>query len=302
LRQENNLYLEANVENTIMLEQQDFPKFPDVFSFSEIFSKPYRLAFNFYQRNVGLSFEKGRYEIKTASEPAELEKVLQLRNDVFYREKSGRKPFLNIDIDRFDLNCDHLMVVEKATGKVLGTYRLNSSRFSKSFYSTTEFNMDNILSLPGVKLELGRACIHKDFRNGMIISLLWRGICEYMKLTNTKYLFGCSSIETIDPVEIGNIHKYFADKCYSPEYLRVQPKNKFAVIGPATGNDSSNSENRQNELKTNVPPLLKLYLKAGAFVCGAPALDKFFKCADFFTFLDVDNMNKTIERRFSKCA
>jgi putative hemolysin len=191
------------------------------------------------------------------------------------------------------------MVTEKTSGKVLGAYRLISSRFSKSFYSTTEFHMENILGLPGVKLELGRACIRKDYRNGMIISLLWRGICEYMKLTDTKYLFGCSSIDTTNPEDIICLHNYFSNNYYSPEHMRVYPKEKYSVVSK---NASRSPDLEFNKDRVNIPPLLKYYLKAGAMICGEPALDNFFRCTDFFTVLDAESLNKSVERRYSKCV
>jgi len=331
------------MSNSVLAERQCLPKFPDIFSAGAILTKPYRLALNIFHTKIRLCLHKGRYTVKTVSEPAELEKVLQLRREVFFGQRAGKSPYLSIDIDRFDLSCDHIMVAERATGKIVGTYRLNSSLFTKSFYSAKEFDMDNVLKLAGTKLELGRACIHKDFRNGMIIALLWRGIREYMKMTGTKYLFGCSSVDTTDQAEIGRLHKYFSFGHYSPDSFRVYPRDKYAVVDkslmrghvlsgsgeidlvhnysvqngykkdsvkvapgddPAeTGRDTTGEtaapENNQAKGRVALPPLLHFYLKAGAVICGEPALDKHFGCADFFTLLDVDCMNKSMERRFA---
>ncbi len=325
--------------NSVLIKQQPFPKFPDAFNTGPVLTKPYRLAFNVFHPKIRLCLHKGRYTVKTVSEPAELEKVLQLRHEVFCIEKAGRTPYIGIDWDRFDLICDHLMVIDRLSSKIVGTYRLNSSLFTKNFYSAKEFNIDNIIKLPGTKLELGRACIHKEFRNGIMIALLWRGICEYMKMTGTKYLFGCSSVDTTDHEEINNIYNYFLVNHYSQDNLRVFPKIKYTAInrnlmrGHILSNDgtinrvhqySTDIHNSLEHLKNNagkgcstkdreqsnsassssnndiaIPPLIKAYLRAGAVICGEPALDSYFRCTDFFTFLDVELMNKSIERRFS---
>eukprot|EP00831_Metopus_contortus_P025310 TRINITY_DN21848_c0_g1_i1.p2 TRINITY_DN21848_c0_g1~~TRINITY_DN21848_c0_g1_i1.p2 ORF type:complete len:106 (-),score=23.41 TRINITY_DN21848_c0_g1_i1:22-339(-) len=76
-----------------------------------------------------------------------------------------------------------LMIINKSDDALIGTYRLNCTKFSNNFYSATEFNIDAILELPGDKVELGRACVHPDFRNGMTIALLWKGPVSYTHLT-----------------------------------------------------------------------------------------------------------------------
>jgi putative hemolysin len=82
-------------------------------------------------------------------------------------------------MDEFDLRCDHLIIQDAASREVIGTYRVNASTYSRNFYSNKEFHLDNFLRSPGCKLELGRACIHKDYRNGRVLSLLWKGIVMY---------------------------------------------------------------------------------------------------------------------------
>lgn len=254
-----------------------------------------------FSPNVKFEIDKGEFLIKTAQTPAELEMALCLRHEVFYEELLSRSQKKALDVDKFDFICDHLLVMDKASGQCIGTYRFNSSLYSKKFYSSTEFKMKKIKELPGNKLELGRACIHKDFRNGITISLLWAGISEYCKATGTKYMFGCSSIKTTDFYQIVSVHKYLSDNFDSGKALRVKPRKKFKVKNLKkhlyffSKVDSAYKPGLARKL---VPSLLKSYLKTGAVICGEPALDMDFKCVDFLTLLDIEKINATVNKKF----
>eukprot|EP00831_Metopus_contortus_P025311 TRINITY_DN21848_c0_g1_i3.p1 TRINITY_DN21848_c0_g1~~TRINITY_DN21848_c0_g1_i3.p1 ORF type:complete len:129 (-),score=13.83 TRINITY_DN21848_c0_g1_i3:58-444(-) len=106
-----------------------------------------------------------------------------------------------------------LMIINKSDDALIGTYRLNCTKFSNNFYSATEFNIDAILELPGDKVELGRACVHPDFRNGMTIALLWKGLSEYMSASESRFFFGCSSIKSMDYMFILNVYNALVHSC-----------------------------------------------------------------------------------------
>lgn len=243
-----------------------------------------------YKPHFSMSIERERFIIKTAENEAELKCALMLRHDVFYKELMGKTKLSGLDKDKFDYKCDHLIIIEKKSGMVIGTYRMISSLFSKNFYSATEFNIKPLLKLPGEKLEIGRACVHKDYRTGSTIALLWRGISEYMKLTNTQYLFGCSSIMTTDKKEIAGISKYFMD---DPRNLiltvAINPRLKYRVKYLKDIADA--------DVSSLIPPLVKSYMKMGAVVCCNPAMDRKFRCVDYLTlFSTVASSEKTKKR------
>lgn len=228
--------------------------------------------------------------LKTADSPFELRQVLKLRHDIFYKELQNKEAEDSLDIDDFDSICDHLIIIDKKTSKVVGTYRVISSTFSDKFYSACEFHIQKLLETPGNKLELGRACIHKDFRTGAIINLLWKGICEYIKKTDTKYMFGCASVQTVDTKEAASIMAYLRKNNLLSEEFRIAPTAKYQ----SNINEIAATESTEDAL----PALIQSYIKAGAKFQGAPALDKDFSCFDFFMLLDVDQMNKLFRRRF----
>jgi len=265
------------------------------------FVLPYRFRLRAFHCKVPIHIELKNFILKTVETPAELDKILRLRYRVFYKEFLEKRRLFAIDLDEFDAACDHLMIIDKKTNTCVGTYRLNCSRFNDNFYSATEFQMDAIAALPGVKLELGRACVHKDFRKGVILTLLWRGLSEYVKATGTAFMFGCSSVKTMDPLEIAVIQHYLMTHYPSDPSCRVTPLDAYRIralplyLKLIETLDVRTIEEHAHKL---VPALLSSYLRAGAVICGEAALDKEFKCADFFTLLDMSKTSQQAARKF----
>jgi len=248
-----------------------------------------------FRQKIKIFIDSGRYFVKTIETAEELKEVLTLRYSIFFEELMNKKNFFKEDKDKFDNICDHLVIVEKTTNKIVGTYRVNCSLFSKKFYSANEFNIKNILKQTGVKVELGRACIQQEHRKNAVIILLWRGIVEYVKETNAKYLFGVSSAKELNEERIVELFYYFKQNHYSENDLRVVPKISFKI--------SKLNKKIQNSFSTNmpeVPGLIKFYLKAGSKICGEPAHDRKMKCYDFFTILDMSKISTSVEEKFLK--
>jgi len=259
--------------------------------------RPKHLPVKKFTPKVKLLIERDRFIIKTAENREELASALRLRYEVFYRELLDKHRVNGFDIDRFDFKCDHLIIIDKKTNTFIGTYRLISSLFAKEFYSGTEFDISNILAIPGVKLELGRACVHKDYRTGSSISLLWRGIIEYMKLTNTQYLFGCSSVKATDHHEIASMYQVLARDFMAPSNFTVYPKRRFTIKDFKELKAQVRDEDMLSVVE-KIPPLIKSYLNMGAHICGEPALDKKFKCADFLTLFNTDTSAKKMQKKY----
>lgn len=257
-----------------------------------------------FKPKVEIFSEKGPFILKTVTDSEELIEALRLRYQVFHREMIGKSKAHGIDVDSFDFVCDHLVIKDRKTQRIVGTYRLNCSRFSKSFYSAQEFNLRNLLEKPGVKLELGRACIQKEYRTGVVIALLWRGIAEYMAATHSDYLFGCASIKTESPRQAALLYRHFEMEKRYQEELLCPPTLDFSMASldlwisqmnrPLTGEE-------QSEVQALIPPLCRAYLKAGANLGGEPAYDQEFKCIDFLTILHREHLNKALWRKYKLC-
>ncbi|HEX9263211.1 MAG TPA: GNAT family N-acyltransferase [Candidatus Binatia bacterium] len=227
------------------------------------------------------------FEVKIATEPSEIEQAQRLRFQVFNLElNKGLKASYQreLDVDEFDPYCDHLIVRELKRGDIVGTYRLlrgSQARQHIGFYSEKEFDLSRIKALGGELLELGRSCARKDFRDRALIPLMWEAIAEQVKKHNVRYLFGCGSLYTTDVAEVSAMFSLLKNKYYAPPAYRVAPVENCAFKGIKQVRLTD-----EQALFQRLPSLIKGYLRIGALVCGAPALDNEFGTADFFLLLD----------------
>lgn len=214
-----------------------------------------------YRGFVPIRYESDDYLVTTAQAPHELFKVLELRHQVFIEEWQGRRESHGLDVDEYDFMADHLMITCKRTNEVVGTYRMLSSHFASHFYSSQEFELDYFLRLPGVKLELGRACVHPNYRDGGSIDVLWKGLTQYIFKTKTEYLFGCSSVKSQDGGKISRLYQNLrASEHWSDAFhVRPTPEFLFEDFNPLCSDALTHEEKREL-----MPPLLRSYLHAGA--------------------------------------
>jgi len=252
-----------------------------------------------YRHFAAIHLDSGKYTVKTVSSPRELRGALALRSEVFREEFGVTGSTREIwDIDELDFVADHLILVEKSTGKIVGTYRLICSERSERFYSQSEFEMSRLMATPGVKLELSRACTHPEFRGGMAMVLLWRGIAQYMAAVNASVLFGCSSFRTEDPKHAAELRRYFIRTGKASPELGVTPLPEYRMEGL----DQSDESALADEPSLPIPPLVQLYLKAGARLSPEPAHDRAFHCLDFLTVLPVDAIDEKFVRKYTGAA
>lgn len=245
-----------------------------------------------YSPNVKINIETSRYILKTADSLSELISAFTLRYNIFHEDLPEFQED-QIDVDIFDSTCDHIIIIDKNTNQVCGTYRAICSLFSDHYYNESEFEIRDFLNTNDGKLELGRACISRLHRNGQVIDLLWRGIAEYVKHTDSRYLFGCSSISTINRDLVQDIYTAIKHENYYGEDFKIRPLNTHFL------DLNENSKlNPKFDLKNNIPPLLRSYISAGAKVYGQPAIDLELYCIDFFTICDLQNLTSGFRKRY----
>ncbi|BBB67443.1 hypothetical protein UNDYM_3190 [Undibacterium sp. YM2] len=237
------------------------------------------------------SFSKLNLSLATTAK--EVKEVQRLRYKVFI-ESMGLSALSNpdgLDKDEFDEYCDHLIVRDSKTLKVVGTYRIlgpNAARQMGRYYSETEFDLSRLQHIRNSVAEAGRACIHPDYRSGAVIMLLWAGLAAYMRRERCSHLIGCASISLTDGGQnAAAIYRGLSAADFSPLEYRVTPHTPF----PLDEIDSSTTEAR-------IPPLLKGYLRAGAWVCGDPAWDPDFHSADLFVMLPLANLDDRYARHY----
>lgn len=256
---------------------------------------------------VLIDTSKGNYRLKTVTEAWEFQEVLRLRYLVFNKEFKKAKSPIGWDIDDYDFIADHLIIIDQTAEKkpkIVGTYRMILSTHSDRFYSENEFDLKRFLALPGIKLELGRACIHPLYRKGAVINLLWRGVSEYMKKSKADYLFGCSSARITDLETVWSVFQQFWHRGAVDTSLGVHPIKNFRLPGLANRLLKGVPEARaltpeeKEKIQSVIPPLLEMYLLAGAKIHGLPALDRDFSCVDFFTILETSKLSELFLRRY----
>lgn len=271
---------------------------------TEVFQEYYYLRLHRihqFEPKIMIDQKVGSFRLKTASTVEELKKAFQLRYQVFHQEFKGTQKQTGWDIDEYDFLCDHLIIIDEKTGEVAGTYRLNCSAFSTGFYSAREFNIDRILAQDGIKTELGRACIKIEYRRGVVISLLWKGIAEYMRKSKSQILFGCASFQVRTPREAALLNRYFfEEKKYAPEYFSpptlAYKMPDFDAWSLHYKKPLTIEERAEAELL--IPALCRAYLKLGAFLGGEPAWDEEFQCIDFLTILHKEDLNRSLWSKY----
>lgn len=253
-----------------------------------------------YKPNIKIHLDLGNYIIKTAESHHELIECLRLRRDVFINEFKGENN-VGLDFDKYDQYFDHLVIYSKEEKKIVGNYRLSCVNKFNHSYTGQEFDLTLLRLERGPYLELGRACIHKNYRKGSIITLLWRGIAEYMNASNASLLYGCSSVKVFTAKEAALLYRYFFEKeMVSKEiYCPPQPdfKNDFYDFWTDQyRNGLTETQTQQAELL--IPSLVKTYLKIGAKIASEPAFDYDFKCIDLFTVLRKKDLENSLVQKF----
>jgi len=242
----------------------------------------------------------GRYVVRFARTPEELDAVLRLRFEVFNLELAEGldSSFLTgRDEDEFDATSHHLLVLERAGGRAVGTYRLRTAEADvegRGFYSAGEFNLACLPpQVAGESVEIGRACVAREHRNTQALYLLWRGLAAYLRHNRRRYFFGCCSLAGTDAREGRRVLKFLEREGHMHPTFYVPPRAGFECEVDADTETASCADG-----DPSVPKLFRSYLRFGARVCGPPALDRAFKTTDFFVVFDANLMDAKTRRLF----
>jgi L-ornithine Nalpha-acyltransferase len=247
-------------------------------------------------------------QVRLARDAAEIDAAQALRYRVFYDEM-GAQPTPEIaarrrDFDRFDADCDHLLVIDHAQGgAVVGTYRLirrAAAARQGGFYSASEYDLGAIPDYRGEILELGRSCTDASARSGPAAKLMWRGIAAYVFHHGIELMFGCASLAGTDPDALALPLAYLHHFHRAPDALRARAlpgryvtmdRMAKAAIDPA-------------QAQAKLPPLIKAYLRLGGFVGDGAVIDGQFNTTDVAivvkTDLVTDKYYRYYERRSAR--
>jgi putative hemolysin len=229
-------------------------------------------------------------EVLLANHPSDILAAQRLRYNIFKEEYGAAMPNNGIDHDVFDNYCDHLIVRDTTSQEIIGTYRIlppHQAHKIGRLYSESEFKLDKLHALRARMIEVGRSCVHPDYRTGAAIMLLWSGLAEYLKQGGYTHLIGCASVSMSDGGHAAaSLYAQIKDKYLAEPDMQVLPHNRLPI------------EALNSTLDIEAPPLVKGYLRIGAKVCGEPAWDPDFNSADFLMVLSVAKMSARYARHF----
>jgi len=231
-------------------------------------------------------------QVYVARDSSEIKEAQRLRYRVFAEEMGASLPYNaeGLDVDFFDAYCDHLIVRDRETLQVVGTYRVlppEQAKIIGRLYSESEFDIARLEHLLPKTVEIGRSCVHEDYRSGGVIMALWAGLGSYMKQHGYEIMLGCASVPMGDGGHYAaSLNRILQEKHLSDVEYRTFPKLPLPL-------DKLNAS-----LDVEPPPLIKGYLRVGAKICGEPAWDPDFNTADFLTMFRLSDINPKYAKHF----
>jgi len=241
---------------------------------------------------------EGNYAVRYARGAAELDELARLRFRVFNLELnegldesylSGR------DLDEYDAQCHHLVVLHRPSGAIIGTYRIQTTAMAaarRGFYTASEFDLSQLpRAILDEAVEVGRACIAREHRLKAVLFLLWKGLAVYMEHNRKRWLFGPCSLTSQDPWDGKRALDELARRGRLDREHRVTARPGFECLWQ--GEDPE-----PDRAALELPPLFEIYLRYAGKVCGPPVIDRRFKTIDFFVLFDVEALSARARRLF----
>jgi putative hemolysin len=243
-----------------------------------------------------------RFDVRWATQLSEVREAQRLRYAVFAGEMGAQiAPMpgtpIGHDVDRFDEHCEHLLIraavgplEDVPPGEVIGTYRVMTPAAAQragGWYSETEFDLRNLRPLLGSAVELGRSCVHPDWRGGAVVMALWGALGEFMLKHELTTMIGCASVSVRDGGDAAaSLWTQLRRTHLANEEWRVEPHLPLPV------------HQLQQGLDVETPPLIKGYLRCGAKVLGPPAWDPAFQSADLPLMMRFEELPPRYRRHF----
>lgn len=246
-----------------------------------------------------------RLDLRLLRTGPELEAAQVLRFQVFY-EELGAHPTPEVlaqrrDFDRFDAIADHLVVVDLDRSDrigspcVVGCYRMLRESVAArhgGFYTSGEFDLSAVRAPYGEIMELGRSCVHADYRSGAVMQLLWRGIADYLETFGVGLMLGCASLPGTDPDAVAPMLSYLHHFRLAPPELRPR-----ALPGRFVRTDRLPREQiNERQVFRELPPLLRGYLSLGGMIGEGAVIDEGFNTTDVCLVLPTEAAQARAQR------
>lgn len=237
----------------------------------------------------------GNFSVRLARTSDDIRAAQRLRYDVFIRELGGSGPMVDhaerLERDAFDPFCDHLLLIETETGMVVGVYRLMRAAHAQragGHYSSSEYDLTPLLTSGRRTLELGRSCLHPDFRGGMAMHHLWSGLARYVAEHRIDILFGVASFHGTDIDALAAPLSLLHHRHLAPPDLRVRAQ-------PASYQNMDILPEDQLDRKAamkQIPSLIKAYLRLGGCIGEGAYVDHTFNTVDVCLIMDTGKLSE----------
>jgi len=244
-------------------------------------------------------------DVRLAESVADVRAAQALRYRVFYDEMkaipSAENRHARLDVDAFDSICDHLVVVdrERSHGEpcVVGTYRLMRRPVALAhfgFYSEQEFDLAALIEYPEEIVEVGRSCVDPEYRKRGVMQLLWRGIADYVAARGIRILFGCASFPGTEPDAVNAGLSYLYHYHLAPRDLRPRARGDRYVAMERLPRSRLDEQTALSDL----PPLVKGYVRLGGFVGDGAVVDHQFNTIDVCILVQTDRLTGKYRRHY----
>lgn len=239
------------------------------------------------------------FELRLARSDRDLQAAQRLRYAVFVTELGGDGPLVDHDArlekDEFDAVFDHLILIDPRRNAaelddVVGVYRLLPGRrvgAAGRFYSEGEYDLSPLKASGRRLLELGRSCVHKDYRGSTAMFHLWNGLADYVAEHGIEVLFGVASFHGTNAAVLAQPLAYLHHHHLAPPPLRVRARAaQFRAMDvlPAAALD-------RKLAMLGTPALIKAYLRLGGFVGDGASVDHAFNTTDVCLVMDTGRMS-----------
>ncbi len=253
-------------------------------------------------RAVPMSDQGGSFLVKLVETDAELRAAQSLRYDVFVRELGGNGALVDhqagLERDRFDPFFDHMVALDTTTNEVVGVYRLlrdDMAQRAGQFYSEDEYDLGPLRRSGRRLLELGRSCVHRDYRGGTAMYHLWTGLAAYVAKHRIDVLFGVASFHGTSVSDLAQPLSLLHHRHLAPPELRPRVVAEHYQTMNLLAEDAI--DRKQAMIET--PALIKAYLRLGGYVGDGAFVDHGFNTTDVCLIMDTAQLNARQRRLYA---
>jgi len=201
-----------------------------------------------------------------------------------------------IETDRFDANCNHVLIEDTTTGALHGCFRFMdfaSGGDVSTSYSAQYYDLERLKGYDEPLLEIGRFCIRGGVRDYAVLRVAWAYLTRYVDQHDIALVFGCASFEGVNPLKYTDAFALLKEHYLAPDRWRPQIKAEEVFEFATELNGTRPVPKRVNQ---NIPTLLRTYLGMGGWVSDHAVVDRELGTLHVFTGVEISAIPKVRAR------